>query len=417
PVPLQSLPAADSHMPPIANGAALNDPSAARTATQFATEVKVAPPHQPGIVERFTHPLLRLDADTLYRSRILIMALLLMLVVVALSCIVVATATLPLLAKIANLSITLSITATIIFLLRKLHRTGDYFYCSTATVLMLFTGNFFGICISGGIATAPNTALMAIPTLLAYFFSGVRWGTYVALTSLATLIILYAFEVGGLHFYNTSDISHAPFNQLLVNLMGLVVMCGMAFIYEFTTSALMRARDAEHEKVNRLAYTDALTGLANRLDFDTELALRIARFNATITRSSFALCLLDLDGFKPINDEFGHDVGDEVLQVVSERLLGCLREADYVGRQGGDEFMLIFDAVSTTEQVEVFAQRVAHMIELPIHTSAGSMQVTGSLGFALFPDSAADAEALKSAADRAMYAAKRSRSGWSVESN
>jgi diguanylate cyclase (GGDEF)-like protein len=126
---------------------------------------------------------------------------------------------------------------------------------------------------------------------------------------------------------------------------------------------------------------------------------------------------LDLDGFKPINDEFGHDVGDEVLQIVSERLLGCLRESDYVGRQGGDEFMLIFDAVNTTAQVEVFAKRVAQMIELPIHTSVGSLHVTGSLGFALFPGSADDADALKTAADRAMYAAKRSRSGWSVEAN
>jgi diguanylate cyclase (GGDEF)-like protein len=305
----------------------------------------------------------------------------------------------------------------IAWLLWRLRRSGDYRFCSNATVAVLFAGNVIGIGVSGGLPYSPASALLAVPPLMAYFFGGVRRGTWVSGAALFVVIALFVAELAGLRLYNTSDISHAPFNQLLVNIMGLVVMGGMAFIYESTTAALMRERDLEHAKVNRLAYTDALTGLANRLDFDAELAVRIARYDAHIMRSSFALCMLDLDGFKPINDEFGHDVGDLVLQTVSERLLGCLREADYVGRQGGDEFMLIFDAVSTATQVEVFAKRLAQMLELPIETPAGNMTITGSLGFALFPGSATDADGLKRAADRAMYSAKRNRSGWSVESN
>jgi diguanylate cyclase (GGDEF)-like protein len=367
------------------------------------------------IVEWFIPASLRLDSDTLYRTRILVMGLMLMMTVVAASAIMVTLATLPASSKLANLLISIPTVLVIAFLLWQLRRNGNYRLCSNATVLALLTGNLVGICVSGGLSHSPAGALLAVPPLLAFFFGGVRRGAIIAGAALAAILILFALELAGLQIYNSSDLSHAPFNQLLVNGMGLIVLCGMAFIYEFTTAALMRERDLEHEKVNRLAYTDSLTGLANRLDFDAELTVRIARYNAHITRSSFALCMLDLDGFKPINDEFGHDIGDVVLQTVSERLLGCLRESDYVGRQGGDEFMLIFDAVSTTTQVEVFAKRLAQVLELPIETPAGSMQVTGSLGFALFPGSATDAESLKRAADRAMYTAKRSRSGWSVE--
>ncbi len=367
------------------------------------------------IVEWFVPDSLRLDSDTLHRTRILVMALLLMMSVVTASATVVAFAALPTPSKIANLLISGPTVLIIAFVLWQLRRSGNYRFCGDATVLALFIGNLLGICVSGGLSYSPAGALLAVPPLLAFFFGGVRRGSAVAVAALIAIVALFTLELAGVSIYNSGDLSHAPFNQLLVNGMGLIVLCGMGFIYEFTTAALMRERDLEHEKVNRLAYTDALTGLANRLDFDAELTVRIARYNARITRSSFALCMLDLDGFKPINDEFGHDIGDVVLQTVSERLLGCLREADYVGRQGGDEFMLIFDAVSTTTQVEVFAKRLAQVLEPPIETVAGSMQVTGSLGFALFPGSATDAEALKRAADRAMYTAKRSRSGWSVE--
>jgi diguanylate cyclase (GGDEF)-like protein len=367
------------------------------------------------LVEWFVPAALRIDSDTLHRTRILVMALLLMMTVVAASALLVASAPMSAQSKIANLMISVPIVLIIALLLWLLRRSGSYRLCSNATVLALFVGNIAGIAVSGGLPYSPASALLAVPPLVAFFFGGVRRGTVFAIASLTVIFALFGAELAGFHLYNSGDLSYAPFNQLLVNVMGLVVLCGMGFIYEFTTAALMRERDREHEKVNRLAYTDALTGLANRLDFDAELTVRIARYNARISRSSFALCMLDLDGFKPINDDFGHDIGDVVLQAISERLLGCLREVDYVGRQGGDEFMLIFDGVSTTTQVEVFAKRLAQILESPIETSAGPMRVSGSLGFALFPASATDAEALKRAADRAMYTAKRSRSGWSLE--
>lgn len=369
------------------------------------------------LVEHFVHPRLRRDSDTLHRAHILVMALLLMFGVVATSTLVVLFAALPLPSTLANLTISGPIMVVIAAMLWQLRRGGSYHLCSTAIIATLLFCTLIGIGVSGGLSYSPAGALLAVPPLMAFFFGGERRGAVITALALTAIIALLIAELCGLQLYNTNAPAEAPFNQLLINVMGLIVMGGMALIYESTTAALMRERDLEHAKVNRLAYTDALTGLANRLDFDGELTVRIEHHKARITRASFALCMVDLDGFKPINDEYGHDIGDIVLQVVSARLLACLRESDYVGRQGGDEFMVIFDGVSTTTQVEVFAQRVARALEQPIETPAGSMRVSASLGFALFPGSADDADDLKRAADRAMYTAKRNRSGWSVEAN
>ena len=128
--------------------------------------------------------------------------------------------------------------------------------------------------------------------------------------SLTAIALLVVSEWIGLRFYNANDLQYIDFLHLLINIIGLAAIAGMAFIYEFTTSALARERDIEHQKVNQMACTDALIGLANRLDFDAELAARIIRYSATVPRSCFALYYLDLDGFKPINDRFDHAVGD-----------------------------------------------------------------------------------------------------------
>jgi diguanylate cyclase (GGDEF)-like protein len=124
------------------------------------------------------------------------------------------------------------------------------------------------------------------------------------------------------------------------------------------------------------------------------------------------LCYLDLDGFKPINDRYGHDVGDEVLRVISERLRSCIREGDSVGRHGGDEFTLLFNSVRNETEVELIARRLVQAITPPISTSAGVVSVQGSLGFARFPSDGDNEDALKSAADKAMYLAKAQGGGW-----
>jgi len=216
----------------------------------------------------------------------------------------------------------------------------------------------------------------------------------------------------GFGFLQTVEPDKMLVLNFLVGFVNLSVISVMAFIYEFTASSLRRERDVEHEKYIRLAKTDPLTGLANRRNFDSMLLERMEIYGAQNPPRRFALGYLDLDGFKPINDQYGHAVGDEVLRVVSDRLRAALRGSDFVGRHGGDEFMLLLDLVGDQSALEAMAQRMLNSIAKPIETTAGNVQVSGSLGFAMYPLDSEEIEELKRSADTAMYEAKRQRGTW-----
>ncbi len=364
------------------------------------------------LVDTFVHPTLRTESSTLSRGRILAMTLLLTGVVIFSTGVVLALAPLPVRSKILGLAICVPIVAIAALLLGTLRRSGNYVLCSVSMVLVVFFAVLAGTCVSGGAAVSCAAQLMAIAPLVAYFFGGARWGAGMVIASLAVIVLFALLEMTGFRFYGALDPATAGRMQLMVGVIGLIFTSGMAFIYEFVARNLKRERDQEQKVVERLAQTDALTGLANRFKFDTELSARIVHCNATVPPARFTLCYVDLDGFKPINDQYGHDVGDEVLQAVSERLRGCLRDRDVVGRHGGDEFMMLFDSVKDETQVELIARRLLRALAPPIATRAGTVSVQGSLGFASFPDDGDTADALKNAADKAMYVAKKRGGGW-----
>lgn len=159
-----------------------------------------------------------------------------------------------------------------------------------------------------------------------------------------------------------------------------------------------------------LANYDVLTGLANRSLLHERLlqALSMARR----TGSGLALLFLDLDGFKPVNDQLGHAAEDELLQQIGARLQSCMREADTVARLGGDEFVMVLP-MADSAQVAGVAERVLTLIEQPIYLGGQEVRVSASLGSALFPQDALEAEGLMQCADQAMYAVKkRGKRGW-----
>jgi diguanylate cyclase (GGDEF)-like protein len=281
-------------------------------------------------------------------------------------------------------------------------------------VLMVYFAVLAGICVSGGAGVSCSAQLMAAAPLIAYFFGGARWGTGMVLASLATIVVFALLEMTGVHFYGALDPGTAGLMRVMVAIIGLLFSSGMAFSYEFAARNLKRERDEEHKVVERLAHTDALTGLANRFRFDEELDSRVRRSTAAASNACFTLCCLDLNGFKPINDRYGHDVGDEVLKVVAERLRRCVRDSDVAGRHGGDEFMLLLDGIRDEAQIKLVAQCVLQALAAPITTRAGALSIQGSLGFASFPDDGYSADTLKHAADKAMYAAKSEGGGWKL---
>jgi PAS domain S-box/diguanylate cyclase (GGDEF) domain len=157
--------------------------------------------------------------------------------------------------------------------------------------------------------------------------------------------------------------------------------------------------------LEHLATHDTLTGLPNRyLMFDrlNQLLVRAERY-----KTSFAILFIDLDGFKRINDSRGHDVGDLVLRGVAERLTQSLRAADTVARIGGDEFVILLEALRAGPDATALAQKIQAAVGTPFSLPGGDAMVTVSIGIGLYPDDGRDAEELLKAADVAMYRAKR----------
>ncbi len=180
---------------------------------------------------------------------------------------------------------------------------------------------------------------------------------------------------------------------------------------ELNEAGARRERRRVEERLAHLAYHDALTDLPNRLLLHDRLAqaLRIANR----TGSSLALLILDLNGFKEINDTLGHHAGDLILQCVASRVRGMLREADTVARLGGDEFAIVLP-VTDVDGALLAAQKVLHEIEQPCLFDHRALSVHASLGIACFPEQGTTAEALLQRADVAMYVAKSDRIGIAV---
>jgi diguanylate cyclase (GGDEF)-like protein len=164
------------------------------------------------------------------------------------------------------------------------------------------------------------------------------------------------------------------------------------------------ARRLSEEQIVRLAHYDELTGLPNRNLFASHLSHALTR--AKRSGQSVALLFIDLDRFKNINDALGHDVGDEVLKIVGERLSEALRASDLLARLGGDEFVAIAEDVAHSEAVAALAAKLIAAVDRPIKVSGHEFTLTASLGISLFPNDGSDVQTLLKNADTAMYRAK-----------
>ncbi len=165
------------------------------------------------------------------------------------------------------------------------------------------------------------------------------------------------------------------------------------------------ARKAAYEQLAHLAHHDALTDLPNRTLFFERLdqGLALARRHGT----RLALMFVDLDRFKAVNDTWGHAAGDRLLQEAARRMRGCLRASDSVGRIGGDEFVVLLNEVADEPAAVQVAELIRAALETPFAIEGQSLEVSASIGLALFPDHGDSAIELARAADSAMYQGKQ----------
>lgn len=215
----------------------------------------------------------------------------------------------------------------------------------------------------------------------------------------------------------------------------LTVLCGLLMVWALVQArtaylyrrqrelqALVTERTAELEQrslelresqrqLEQIAYADPLTGLANRRLFEDE----IRKWIKWIAREGgcFTLLLIDLDGFKKINDTLGHDAGDALLKVTAERLVKAVRETDQVARLGGDEFAVVLPQTCEFLSVEIVCRRILKVLAEPVEFKDSNMRVSASIGASKSPAQGNSTDSLYKAADLALYEAKRSgRNTW-----
>ncbi|GED68049.1 hypothetical protein BRE01_17510 [Brevibacillus reuszeri] len=172
----------------------------------------------------------------------------------------------------------------------------------------------------------------------------------------------------------------------------------------FSVTRDITERKKLETRLEYMAYHDVLTGLPNRrlLHINLHDALTAARVNDELV----AVLFLDCDHFKEINDTWGHNTGDTFLKMLAERLKSCVRDGDTVARLGGDEFVVLLTGVHTKLQVEKVATRILQSLQHPWVIDGQEFSFTTSIGVALYPTSATDADQLLAYADKALYRAK-----------
>jgi diguanylate cyclase (GGDEF)-like protein len=178
----------------------------------------------------------------------------------------------------------------------------------------------------------------------------------------------------------------------------------------------MKRREEElensHRLLHELATRDPVTGLANRLLFETRLQHAIQktqRANYDGIQSMIQMIIMDTDNFKDINDRFGHLGGDQVLREIGRRIRAELRESDTVARWGGDEFTCVLEDISSIEAAMHAAQKILASVTAPMQINGRDVIITVSLGYSLFPLHAQESEDLLRYADEALYRAKQTK--------
>lgn len=252
-----------------------------------------------------------------------------------------------------------------------------------------------------------------------YSFAGI-------LAKLGSAVVMGS-AIAGMHYTGMAAAQFAPDSICLaVDSTAGMDSATLAVIIGITTLSIMlvtlgiSALDAHHaahtakladslqvanEQLRNVALYDSLTGLPNRFLLRDRLDQAVSR--AGRNGKSFALMFVDLDKFKPVNDSFGHRVGDMLLKAVAGRLEGCVRKDDTVARTGGDEFVVVLHQIGHADEAAMISNKILEALSRPFHVENHELDISCSIGIGVYPRDGEDLNTLMNNADAAMYSAKR----------
>ncbi len=363
------------------------------------------------LVDYFSAPHPEADGDNKYRARVLSTALLVILLQSSSAFIYTVVAT-PFPSN--NLMMAMMLPGPVVvgaslglWALRKRGRLEPV--CNLMLWMIALSISFSTIATGGPVTSGVSFSFVAIPVLALNVLgnkAALRWLAIVALIE----AMLLAGELG-FDAFNKVAAAQVISAHILVWLIVAASVTGFAWGSATYSDRLKQELRAEREKFQHLASHDSLTDLANRGLFAERLhqsLLRASRFNDPVL-----LLYIDLVDFKGINDRHGHQVGDLVLQIMSQRLKHSTRPTDTVARLGGDELAVILEGV-THGDAPTIIDALSEKLAQPCNGTPGNLVVRASIGAAIYPAHATAANALIAKADEAMYSAKRAGRPWCI---
>lgn len=257
-----------------------------------------------------------------------------------------------------------------------------------------------------GIQNTPALQLLIIIPVWTFLIAGRAWGMFWVGIIAITIGSYFAGTMSG-----TEPPLHTPQSSLMnsqyaVWLLAIVVISVCLFIYENQFESLTKTLAEQNRRFAHEAMHDPLTGLCNRKLF-LDHAQQAIDF-AISEKLNAAFIYIDLNDFKPVNDTYGHHIGDSILQIIAQRLKSVVRSSDTVARLGGDEFVVLLYGVNNVTSIETTTRKIVRSLGTPINLDDTTITVGASVGVVTVPNEGTQLDEILKRADRAMYNAKNS---------
>lgn len=299
---------------------------------------------------------------------------------------------------------TAAMALTVVGLLLAVRRWNCAALAAHTILLQGFLLVLVALFMTGGVQSSPVLFVLLVVPLGAVLFSGRRGALYWTLAVLLAVGTMFLLEhMAVLQPQPWPDEVSSGGALLRVWLYVLAIAVGSALINQNLNQRLRLELERERQRLDLLSRQDPLTGLANRRMFQEALQQAIARSRRQ--GHTVLLAYIDLNDFKPINDQHGHHVGDLVLQELADRLRRSMRSSDVIARLGGDEFAIIVEGVARDSVQPLFSQ-LAQRLREGMTIGDHQLSLTASIGITEYRYGGEDAEALMKRADQAMYEAK-----------